>query len=268
MTYAGVIQRQNDSFPSCLWRSDSAHPLHCIIMINFLKVNMLSKIWKGFSLYTIYYILATALIGCATIAKGPPPPPEGMRGIYHRVKKGQTLWRISRVYGVELEKISRINRLADTSRIYVGQLIFIPGTTNAIEDLTLETDFTDKGGDFMWPVKGKVISFFGMKRDRVKNKGICIQTRKGNSVLAARSGRVAFCSEGLKGYGKIIIIDHLDAYSTVYAQNLKNLVKLNRLVKQGQVIARAGASGRTKNPELYFEIRKGHKPQNPFFYLP
>jgi len=229
---------------------------------------MLSKIWKGFSLYAIYYILATALIGCATVTKGPPAPPKGMRGIYHRVKKGQTLWRISRVYEVELEKMSRINRLADTSRIYVGQLIFIPGAAGAIEDLTLETDFTDKGGDFMWPVKGKVISFFGMKRDGVKNKGICIQTRKGNAVLAARSGRVAFCSEGLKGYGKIIIIDHLDAYSTVYTQNLKNLVRLDQLVKQGQVIARAGASGRTKNPELYFEIRKGHKPQNPFFYLP
>jgi len=229
---------------------------------------MLTKIPRKITFYILYFIFCTFLIGCATVTKGPPPPPEGMRGIYHRVKKGQTLWRISRAYGVELEKIFRINRLADTSRIYVGQLIFIPGTTNAIEDLTLETDFTDKGGDFMWPVKGKVISFFGMKRDRVKNKGICIQTRKGNPVLAARSGRVAFCSEGLKGYGKIIIIDHLDAYSTVYAQNLKNLVKLNRLVKQGQVIARAGASGRTKNPELYFEIRKGHKPQNPFFYLP
>lgn len=233
-----------------------------------MKAHMLSKIWKKFSLYTIYYILATVLIGCATVGKGPPRPPEGMRGIYHRVKKGQTLWRISRVYEVELEKISRINRLADTSRIYVGQLIFIPGTTNAIEDLTLETDFTDKGGDFIWPVEGKVVSFFGMKRDRVKNKGICIQTRKGNPVLAARSGRVAFCSEELKGYGKIIIIDHLDAYSTVYTQNLKNLVKLDQLVKQGQVIARAGASGRAGAPELYFEIRKGHKPQNPFFYLP
>jgi murein DD-endopeptidase MepM/ murein hydrolase activator NlpD len=216
----------------------------------------------------IYCLFAISLVGCATVTMGPPPPPRGMIGIYHRVKKGQTLWRISNSYQVEMEKIAHINRLADTSRIYVGQLIFIPEASDAIEDLTLETEFVDKGGDFIWPAKGKIISFFGMKRDRVKNKGICIQTEKGTSVLAARSGRIAFYSEELKGYGKIIIIDHLDGYSTVYAQNSKNLVRLNQLIRQGQVIARVGASGRANNPELYFEIRKGHEPQNPFFYLP
>lgn len=233
-----------------------------------MRVNKSSEIRKKFLLYTIYYILSTILIGCATVTMGPPPPPKGMAGIYHQVKKGQTLWRISKTYQVELEKIARVNRLTDTSRIYVGQLIFIPDATDAVEDLILKTDFTDKGGDFIWPVKGEVISFFGMKRERVKNKGICIQTGKGTSVLAARSGKVAFCSEELKGYGKIIIIDHLDGYSTVYAHNTKNLVKLNQLVSQSQVIAKVGASGRAISPELYFEIRKSYKPQNPFFYLP
>ncbi len=194
--------------------------------------------------------------------------PKGMAGIYHQVKKGQTLWRISKAYKVELDKVARINRLADTSRIYVGQLIFIPAVTEKDEDLILEIDFQDKGGDFSWPLKGRVSSFFGMKKDEVKNKGICIQAREGADIYASRSGKVAFCSEGLKGCGKIIIIDHWDGYSTVYAQNLKNFVKLNQLVKQGQVIARVGSSGRANRPELYFEIRKGHKPKNPFFYLP
>ncbi len=220
-------------------------------------------------LLTAFYLLLTAvLIGCAGVSRRPPRPPKGMSGIYHRVQKNQTLWRISKTYGVELERIARINRLADTSRIYVGQLIFIPGATSQAEALSLPTDFRDRGGDFIWPLKGKVSSFFGMKRDEVKNKGIYIQTKKGVSVLAARSGKIAFCSEELKGYGKIIIIDHLDGYSTVYAQNSRNLVNLNQLIKQGQLIAKAGGMGRSDKPELYFEIRKGHKPQNPFFYLP
>jgi len=60
----------------------------------------------------------------------------------------------------------------------------------------------------------------------------------------------------------------MDGYSTVYAQNSRNLVKLNQLIKQGQLIAKAGGMGRSDKPELYFEIRKRHKPQNPFFYLP
>ncbi|MCQ9208269.1 MAG: LysM peptidoglycan-binding domain-containing M23 family metallopeptidase [Omnitrophica bacterium] len=233
-----------------------------------MKVDIFSKISKKVLLVTSYWLLVTSLIGCATVSLRPPALPKGIAGIYHRVQKGQTLWRIAKTYGVEMEKISRINRLADTSRIYTGQLIFIPNASERLENLTLKTDFKDRGGDFIWPLKGKVGSFFGMKKDGVKSEGISIQTKKGVSVSAARSGKVAFCSEGLKGYGKTIIIDHLDGYSTVYAQNAKILVKLNQLVKQGQVIARSGASGRVNTPELYFEIRKRHKPQNPFFYLP
>jgi len=223
---------------------------------------------KSILLFTAYFLLLTVLAGCATATKRPMRPPKGMAGIYHQVQKGQTLWRISQIYNVELERIARINRLADASQIYIGQRIFIPGATSQAKELTLPTDFKDKGGDFIWPLRGKINSFFGMKKDQVINKGIYIQTRTGVSVLAARSGKIAFCSEELKGYGKTIIIDHLDGYSTVYAQNSKNTIQLNQLVKQGQVIAKTGKGGRAQEPELYFEIRKNLKPQNPFFYLP
>ncbi len=229
---------------------------------------MVKKVLKTLKFLILNFTFLIFLSGCATLTTGPPAPPKEMAGIYHQVKEGQTLWRISKAYKVELEKVARINRLADTSRIYVGQLIFIPAVTEKDEDLTLEIDFQDKGGDFSWPLKGRVTSFFGMKKDEVKNKGICIQARKGADICASRSGKIVFCSEGLKGYGKIIIIDHRDGYSTVYAQNLKNFTKLNQLIKQGHVIAQVGSSGRANSPELYFEIRKGHKPQNPFFYLP
>lgn len=233
-----------------------------------MKVNFSIEFRNFLLLLTVNCLLLTVLTGCAAVPRRPPQPPKGMSGIYHRVKASQTLWGISRAYGVELEKIARINRLADTSRIYVGQRIFIPEAPFAIEDLGLGINAKDKGGDFIWPLRGRVSSFFGMKKEEVKNKGVCIQTKKGAQVLASRSGKIAFCSEGLRGYGKIIIIDHLDGYSTIYAQNSKNLVKLNQLVKQGRVIAKAGLNSHTNSPELYFEIRKRHKPQNPFFYLP
>ncbi|MFC1632470.1 murein hydrolase activator EnvC family protein [Candidatus Omnitrophota bacterium] len=217
---------------------------------------------------TYCLLFAIFLAGCATVSTRPPLPIKDASGVYHRVKKGQTLWRIAKAYNIDLEKIARINRLADTSRIYTGQLIFIPDAQQAMDQLILETDFKDRAGDFIWPVKGKVISFFGMKKDNVKNKGIYIQTKKGTDIYATRSGKIAFCSEQFKSYGKIVIIDHLDGYSTVYAQNSKNSVKLNQLVRRGEVIAQTGLSNRSVSPELYFEIRKGHKPQNPFFYLP
>lgn len=220
---------------------------------------------KAFILFTIYCLLFTVLAGCTTVSRRPP---KGIKGVYHNVRAGETLWRISQAYGIELDKIATTNQLADTSRIYIGQLIFIPGATTTAEDLTLESDFKDKGGNFVWPLKGRVTSFFGMKKNQVVNKGIYIQTKKSTYVTAARSGKVVFCSEGLKGYGKTIIIDHLDGYSTVYAHNSQNLVKLKQLVNQGQAVSKAGRRAGVERPELYFEIRKGAKPQNPFFYLP
>lgn len=233
-----------------------------------MKSSASTRIIKFFLRYTICAILCTALVGCATVTQAPLPKPKNVKGIYHQVQKGQTLWRISKIYNVDIAELAEINYLPDTSRIYVGQLIFIPNATSATTDLLLESDLKNRAEDFVWPTKGKVSLFFGMKRDRVKNEGIYIQARNGTNVIASRSGKVAFCSEDLQGYGKIVILDHLDGYSTVYAHNSINLVVLNSLVKQGQVIARAGTSGRQETPELYFEIRKGQKAQNPFFYLP
>ena len=102
----------------------------------------------------------------------------------------------------------------------------------------------------------------------VKNKGIDIGASRGSDVKASRSGRVTFATEYLKGYGKTIIIDHLDGYETVYAHNAQNLVLEDQRVKRGEVIARVGKTGRADRPTLHFEIRKKSKPQNPFYYLP
>jgi len=113
-----------------------------------------------------------------------------------------------------------------------------------------------------------VVSYFGATSNMAKNKGIDIAARQGAAVLASRGGKVTFTSERLKGYGKTVIIDHLDGFETVYAYNAQNLVDTNQRINQGDVIAKTGKTGRADRPMLHFEIRKKHKPQNPFYYLP
>ncbi|APG26819.1 hypothetical protein A7E78_02485 [Syntrophotalea acetylenivorans] len=49
------------------------------------------------------------------------------KGVYHTVKRGQTLYRIGHVYRVDVNHIARINRLTDRSQLEVGQRLFIPG---------------------------------------------------------------------------------------------------------------------------------------------
>ena len=221
------------------------------------------KMLKAFS-----YLVAASIVlaGCATVSYYPDSALAPDVGFYHEVSKGQTLWGISKTYSVELGTIIETNRLPNASKIEVGQLIFIPKKRASVRKAPPPKN--TKLENFRWPLKGKVRSHFGSLKGMVKNKGIDIDTREGTSVRSSRSGKVIFTSNYLKGYGKTIIIDHLDGFETVYSQNSENLVSLGQHVSQGEIIAKAGKTGRTEKPALHFEIRKNHKPQNPFYYLP
>ena len=216
-------------------------------------------------------VLIFTMGGCAPLPVIKEPkevlPAAKKGGIYHRVTKGETLWRISKNYGVDIETLVESNGLSDAVHLKVGQQIFIP--TNIVQPAPkLEPSPVYAKEDFIWPVKGRIISSFGEKRDSTPNKGIDIQARAGMVVAASRSGRVIFSEEKVRGFGKTIIIDHGDGIQTVYSHNSEILVKIGEDVKQAQPIAKVGSTGRGNSPYLHFEIRKRHKPQNPFYYLP
>jgi len=211
---------------------------------------------------TIYYLLF--LIGCATAPYTLPPKPQfAMPGIYHRVEKGQTLWRISKIYSADLDEIVKINRIPDAASIEPGQFIFIPSAQKK-QYLSGQSS----AEDFSWPLKGRVITSFGQTLNDMINKGINIQGVKGQDVVVSRSGKVIFYDSNFENFGKTIIIEHGDGFSTVYARNSEVLVKIGDYVQRRTVIAKVGSSDRDKNAYLHFEIRKGYIPQNPYFYLP
>ncbi|MEA3368991.1 MAG: LysM peptidoglycan-binding domain-containing M23 family metallopeptidase [Candidatus Ratteibacteria bacterium] len=234
------------------------------------------------------FLLSFLLTGCAGIHLSAPSPfqifalKKNVNGVYHRVKKGQTLWRVSKTYGVPLEELIRINRISDVRRIKTGQLIFIPGTKAKKKVATYQPEYrvTRKKkkikkiekipdlakGDFVWPAKGRLSSYFG-KRKGGFHYGIDIAAPRGREVLASRKGVVSF-NQVMRGYGNVVIIDHGDGFSTVYAHNRVNLVKEKEKVKQGQIIARVGSTGRARGSHLHFEIRKDSEAVNPLFYLP
>ncbi len=211
---------------------------------------------------------------------------KNVPGVYHRIKKGQTLWRISKIYGVSLDEIVRVNRISDAYRIKTGERIFIPEAASIKEVPVYQpstkvpagakkTEVSLKPaeeipnlakGDFIWPVEGRISSYYGQRKGGF-HYGIDISTRQGREVAASRKGIVSF-SGVMRGYGNVIIIDHQDGFSTVYAHNQTNLVKENQTVEQGETIARVGSTGRAKGCHLHFEIRKGIKTINPLFYLP
>ncbi len=122
--------------------------------------------------------------------------------------------------------------------------------------------FAPDAQEFIWPVNGSLIASFGARRAGVTNQGIDVAAPAGTPVLAARGGRVAFVGNELPGYGKTVIIDHGDGYSSVYAWNGDVLVAVGQVVPQRYPIAKVGTTGRATAPSLHFEIRRGHRPQD------
>lgn len=91
----------------------------------------------------------------------------------------------------------------------------------------------------------------------------------GASIYASRGGTVIYTDPtGQKTtYGKYIIIDHGDGYTTIYAHCSKILVSQGQTVSRGQVIGKVGDTGRVSGPHLHFEIRKDGERQNPMNYV-
>ncbi|MGB0695942.1 MAG: peptidoglycan DD-metalloendopeptidase family protein [Rhodospirillaceae bacterium] len=123
-------------------------------------------------------------------------------------------------------------------------------------------------GQFSWPVGGgQVIARFGETGEGRRNDGINIAAGAGDPVYASESGVIAYSSNGIRGFGNLILIQHADDYITAYAHNQDLLVKRGDRVNRGDVIGRVGQTGSVARPQLHFEIRKGGKPQDPMRYL-
>jgi murein DD-endopeptidase MepM/ murein hydrolase activator NlpD len=220
----------------------------------------------------VKFFILILLSGCALFPSG----------IYHRVEKGETLWRISRVYQIDLEELARINHLSDATKIREGQLLFIPGAKERKDTSTYtpkppspgmkpRTEEKEKEPpqflDFCWPLKGEILLGFG-KQSGKRHLGLDIEGKEGTPVVAIYDGIVTYSDDKLRGYGNMVIIKHNEDYSSVYAHNRINLVREGESVKKGQVIAQVGATGWTDVPHLHFEIRERGKAVNPVFYLP
>jgi lipoprotein NlpD len=121
----------------------------------------------------------------------------------------------------------------------------------------------DDALEFAWPAKGEVIFAFDEAKNR---KGIDLAGGAGDPVLAAAEGKVVYAGEGLRGYGKLIIIKHNNTFLTAYAHNQSILVKEDQSVKKGQKIAEMGSSD-SDRVKLHFEIRERGRPVDPMKYL-
>jgi lipoprotein NlpD len=231
---------------------------------------MSSELIKTFKIRALLFVLAIVFIavGCAP-----------HYGVYHKVKKGETLWRISRTYGVSYQDVAEVNNIRNPAKIRAGKKIFIP-RARAVRRVKVVSSRKGKKrkyekppkliiekGRFIWPVRGKLISKFGMRAGSM-HQGIDIKSSRGTPVRAADSGKVVYSNNKMRGFGNVVILSHKGDFYTVYAHNDKNLVKVAQQVRKGEGIALVGSTGNATTTHLHFEIRHGKKTRNPLFFLP
>jgi lipoprotein NlpD len=250
-------------------------------------------------------VLLVLLVGCGTTqrpapvvdrkqparASAPaskPAPAAAAEGTYV-VKKGDTLYSIALEHGADYREVAAWNRLDDPTKIGVGQVLRVtPPEQSRVQ--VGRAKLPDRGearpldvpppastktpppqpskpepaaADFIWPARGKVIAGFAEPR----RKGIDIDGKLGDPVIAAAAGRVTYTGTGIPGLGKLVVIKHDNGFITVYAHNRDILVKEQQAVKRGQKIAEVGNTDADR-PKLHFQIRKGSAAVDPMRYLP
>jgi lipoprotein NlpD len=222
-------------------------------------------------------------------AAKPAPAAEGS----YIVKKGDTLYSIALEHGADYREVAAWNRLSDPTKISVGQVLrVVPPEEGRVQvgrarlpergearplDLPPPqgqskpaakpppppTAPKQDAGDFIWPARGKVIAGFAEPR----RKGIDIDAKAGDPVVAAAAGRVTYTGTGIPGLGKLVVIKHDNGFITVYAHNKDVLVQEQQAVRRGQKIAEVGSTDADR-PKLHFQIRKGSAAVDPMRYLP
>jgi murein DD-endopeptidase MepM/ murein hydrolase activator NlpD len=246
---------------------------------------------RGGRLAALLTVLLTLLTSLAPplAAESPRRPPRNPSApsTVHRVKSGETLGKIATQHHVTLASLVTVNRLSGPdARLRSGQRLAIPVAgapvtrvrrTQAVASVARAStpprtlvlalpDFSELLPPFVWPVDGQLSSKFGRRRTGW-HQGIDIRADLGTPVTASASG-IVVASNYEGRYGRVVRIEHLNGFVTVYAHNSENLVEAGDRVAAGQAIAAVGRTGRATASHVHFEIRLAGLAYNPLYMLP
>jgi len=113
-----------------------------------------------------------------------------------------------------------------------------------------------KENTFVFPCvnRPKVCSPYGMRGNKM-HSGTDIKQNMNDSILAVWDGVVRMTNKSYYGYGGIIVIRHANGLETLYAHLSEIEVNENQAVKAGDLIGKAGRTGRATTEHLHFEVR-------------
>ena len=205
----------------------------------------------------------------------------------HRVVAGDTVYNISKRYGMSENQLRQLNNLSGNN-IHLGQVLNVRAGTQSTPAAAPPVAVSQPAPviTVTQPVEtpavtatpAPVSSARANTRDGIawqtpmlnaritepyqegKTRGIKIGNGAGQNVLAAATGQVIHIGP-LRNHGTVVIVQHSPKYLTAYGQVQNVLVGKGQNVQRGQPLAVTGSQ------PLYFEIRSGGTPQNPAQYI-
>jgi murein DD-endopeptidase MepM/ murein hydrolase activator NlpD len=170
------------------------------------------------------------------------------------------------------EKIKNGNIVAArfiTSTKYLTAIRYDDGTGNSSyydpKGLSMRKAFMRNPVDF-----SRISSKFNLKRrhpilHKIRaHKGVDYAAKRGTPIKAVGNGKIIWAGTR-GGYGRTVILQHGQRYTTLYAHLNKygRNIKTGRYVEQGQIIGYVGSSGLASGPHLHYEFRINGTHKNP-----
>ena len=147
-----------------------------------------------------------------------------------------------------------------------SRLSLVPSEFGADTDRSVERERTSPALD----VTGgrDITSAFGYRRDPFTgattfHRGVDLRAAYGQDVATSAGGTVTF-SGTQGGYGTTVVVQHANGTRTRFAHLSVALVAPGQAVEPGQVVGRAGSSGRATGAHLHLEVTdRAGRPLNP-----
>ncbi len=195
------------------------------------------------------------------------------------VVRGDTLYSLSRITGVSVQRLAALNGLRPPYRIFPGQKLKLrgqaqpparrprtppiarrPAAKKPTPAPSQSPPTTSGGVTWSWPTSRSPVGEFGS--DGGLNKGMAFSLARNDRVRSAGAGEVIYAGAGLAGFRHLVIVRHNAVYMSAYSLNQRLSVREGQSVSRGQTLSTMTRSGPSAYV-MHFEIRRNGQPINP-----